>query len=43
VKNMKIKLAIIANTVLMALAAAFVTTNSLSSHRPETPLELLKK
>ncbi|WP_240418929.1 cyclic lactone autoinducer peptide [Paenibacillus periandrae] len=40
---MKTKLAIIANTVLMALAAVFVTTNSLAINRPETPQELLKK
>ncbi|MEK3909855.1 AgrD family cyclic lactone autoinducer peptide [Paenibacillus sp. FSL H7-0331] len=40
---MKIKLAIVANMILMALAAVFVTTNSWIGHRPETPQELLKK
>jgi cyclic lactone autoinducer peptide len=40
---MKMKVAIIANAVLMALAAVFVGTNSLIGHRPETPAELLKK
>jgi cyclic lactone autoinducer peptide len=40
---MKNKLAIIANSSLMLLAAMFVTTNSWLGHRPETPLELLKK
>ncbi|PZE21008.1 AgrD family cyclic lactone autoinducer peptide [Paenibacillus xerothermodurans] len=40
---MKKKLAIMANSVLMGLAAAFVTTNSIVGHRPETPQELLKK
>ncbi|GMX64196.1 hypothetical protein Elgi_34640 [Paenibacillus elgii] len=40
---MKKKLAIIANSLLMALAAFFVGTNSLSINRPETPEELLKK
>ncbi|MCS7462236.1 cyclic lactone autoinducer peptide [Paenibacillus doosanensis] len=40
---MKTKIAIIANTVLMILASVFVTTNSYIGHRPETPMELLKK
>ncbi|WP_156043137.1 cyclic lactone autoinducer peptide [Paenibacillus sp. UNC451MF] len=40
---MKNKLAIFANGILMTLAALFVTTNSISVHRPETPQELLKK
>jgi hypothetical protein len=40
---MKNKIAIIANSGLMFLAAIFVTTNTIVGHRPETPLELLKK
>lgn len=40
---MKKKLAIIVNSLLMALAAFFVVTNSLTMNRPETPEELLKK
>ncbi|MCP3772124.1 cyclic lactone autoinducer peptide [Paenibacillus sp. MZ04-78.2] len=40
---MKKKLAIIANSILMALAAFFVETNSLTLNRPETPEELLNK
>jgi hypothetical protein len=40
---MKSKAAFIANCILMALATVFVTTNTVLSHRPETPLELLKK
>jgi hypothetical protein len=40
---MKTRIAIIANSALMLLATIFVTTNSIIGHRPETPLELLKK
>ncbi|WP_090585837.1 MULTISPECIES: cyclic lactone autoinducer peptide [unclassified Paenibacillus] len=40
---MKTKLAIVANTILVAVAALFVGTNSVLGHRPETPAELLKK
>ncbi|TDF95797.1 cyclic lactone autoinducer peptide [Paenibacillus piri] len=40
---MKKWIAIIANSALVAVAAAFVTTNSVWDNRPETPLELLKK
>ena len=40
---MKLRIALIANGVLMALAALFVGTNCLAAHRPETPMELLKK
>lgn len=40
---MRNKLAIFANSILMTLAAFFVSTNSVSIHRPETPQELLKK
>lgn len=40
---MKKRMAIIANTILMAFAALMVGTNSIIVHRPETPQELLKK
>lgn len=40
---MKKTAAMIANSVLMTVASIFVTTNSVTSHRPETPMELLKK
>ncbi|TBL81189.1 AgrD family cyclic lactone autoinducer peptide [Paenibacillus thalictri] len=39
---MKAKAAIIANAVLVIVAAFFVGTNSWIGHRPETPQELLK-
>ncbi|WP_159881388.1 AgrD family cyclic lactone autoinducer peptide [Paenibacillus puerhi] len=40
---MKTRLAIVANSILMALATFFVGTNCFFSHRPETPAELLRK
>jgi len=40
---MKLRLAIIANSALMALAALFVGTNCIFAHQPETPAELLEK
>jgi len=40
---MKKWIAIIANSALVAVAAAFVTTNSFWENRPHTPMELLKK
>lgn len=40
---MKARLAIIVNALLMAFAALMIGTNSIIAHRPETPMELLKK
>jgi cyclic lactone autoinducer peptide len=39
---MKVKVAMAINAVMLAVAALFVSTNSLYTHRPETPEELLK-
>lgn len=40
---MKVRIALIANVLLMAFAALMVGTNCFAAHRPETPAELLKK
>lgn len=40
---MKYYLAKYANAALLTIAALLLTTNSLFYHRPETPIELLKK
>jgi cyclic lactone autoinducer peptide len=39
---MKLKAAVALNAVLLVVAAFFVSTNSITIHRPETPEELLK-
>jgi cyclic lactone autoinducer peptide len=39
---MKTRFAVIANTLLVAVGAFFVFTNSFMLHRPETPEEFLK-
>ncbi|WP_082053793.1 cyclic lactone autoinducer peptide [Gordoniibacillus kamchatkensis] len=39
---MKVKIAFVLNAVLLVVASLFVSTNSYTLHRPETPEELLK-
>ncbi|WP_281885959.1 cyclic lactone autoinducer peptide [Paenibacillus sp. YYML68] len=40
---MKKMIAVLANGALVALATMFMTTNTVWTHRPELPTELLKK
>ncbi|MFC0215353.1 AgrD family cyclic lactone autoinducer peptide [Paenibacillus chartarius] len=39
---MKTKIAFLLNAALVVVASMFISTNSIATHRPELPEELLK-